>query len=182
MMQPTQLLQNLGMVGVTLEHSSVSSFGRVVIFLLFVNVTNLEPDVFLTQRTRRIVDNVPEALQALGELLLLLVYNSQSEIDLICFLESRLHSHNLGECLLCMLQATVSIVEDTDAIPQFGFLGIWQVIQSLLIRRICLLEVVHHEIAMTQTGPDLTIRGLYLEDRPQILDGSGELILGAQDA
>lgn len=120
-------------------------------------------------------------LQALGELLLLLVYNSQSEIDLICFFEPRLHSHDLGESLFCVLQATVSIIEDSYAIPQFGFLGIWQMIQSLLICRICLLEVVHHEIAMTQTGPDLTISGLYLEDRPKILDGSGELILRAQD-
>jgi hypothetical protein len=33
------------------------------IFLLFIDMTNLKPDVFLAERSRRVVDNVFEALQ-----------------------------------------------------------------------------------------------------------------------
>jgi hypothetical protein len=33
MMQPTELLQNLGVVGVTFKHARVSSFGRVVLWV-----------------------------------------------------------------------------------------------------------------------------------------------------
>ena len=36
---------------------------RAYIFLLFVNVADLEPDVFFSQRSWRICDNVFEALQ-----------------------------------------------------------------------------------------------------------------------
>lgn len=80
MVKPAQLLENLGVVGVTFKHASVGGLGRVVlqgtlvlnrrwdqivatyILLLFVHVTNLEPDVFLAQRLRRVGHNVTEAL------------------------------------------------------------------------------------------------------------------------
>ena len=37
------------------------------IFLLFVNVADLEPDIFLGKRTRWVVDDVFEALEKKGQ-------------------------------------------------------------------------------------------------------------------
>ncbi len=34
------------------------------LFLLLVNMTNLEPDVLFSQRSRRVSDNILEALQS----------------------------------------------------------------------------------------------------------------------
>lgn len=79
------------------------------------------------------------------------------------------------------------------------YLGIRQVIQSLLVGRVSLLEVVHHQIAMTwgllvgdvigaahgwdtKTAPDFAVVGVDFYNVPQILDGSGELLQAAQDA
>lgn len=70
MMQPAQLLEDLGVVGRVIENPLVCSSGTLElqivttfasnlaflethIFLLLMDVTNLEPDVFLSQRTRR---------------------------------------------------------------------------------------------------------------------------------
>ena len=81
-MQPAELLQDLCVVRVSIENPSVSCFGRVVlhircqqepgtsilrfthVFALFMNMTNLEPDVFLSQWPWWILDNVLEALKA----------------------------------------------------------------------------------------------------------------------
>lgn len=83
-MQPTKLLQYFRMVGVAIQHAlvcrlcslellrlSVSVWPfltgtmRLVayIFLLFVNVADLEPNVFLGKGTRWVVDDVFEALE-----------------------------------------------------------------------------------------------------------------------
>jgi len=79
MMQPSELLQDLGVVGVAVEDAHVSALSRIILdrvlvvvtrcdewspylFLLLVNMTNLEPNVFFTQWARRVIDNVLEAL------------------------------------------------------------------------------------------------------------------------
>ena len=102
------------------------------IFLLLIDVTNLEPDVFLIEGTWWVVHDIFEtlrgqyqSLQYLGrthfetllELLLLLVDYPKPEIDFIRFLEVGLHAHDLRERFLCMLQRAVPIVEYTDAVP-----------------------------------------------------------------
>jgi hypothetical protein len=61
-------------------------------------------------------------LQTLLELLLLLIYYSKAEVDLVGFLEARVHTHNLGEGFFGVLERAVAIVEDTDTIPELGFL------------------------------------------------------------
>jgi hypothetical protein len=38
--------------------------GATYIFLLFVDMSDLEPDVFLGERTRRVIDDVVEALNS----------------------------------------------------------------------------------------------------------------------
>lgn len=61
-------------------------------------------------------------VQTLVELLLLLVYYTQTEIDLIRFFEVGLHAHNLGEGLFGMLKRAVAVVENANAIPELRFL------------------------------------------------------------
>ena len=61
-------------------------------------------------------------LQTLLELLLLLVYYTEAEVDLVGFLETRVHAHDLGEGFFGVLERAVAIVEDTDTVPELGFL------------------------------------------------------------
>ena len=49
-------------------------------------------------------------VQTLVELLLLLVYYTQAEVDLVCLLEVGLHAHDLGEGLLRVLERAVAVV------------------------------------------------------------------------
>lgn len=53
MMEPTQLLQDLGVIGVPVQHPLVSVLGAVEVLLLLMNVTDLEPYIFLGQRRWR---------------------------------------------------------------------------------------------------------------------------------
>jgi hypothetical protein len=79
--QPSELLQYLGVVGIAVEDTHVGALSRVVLniglvmmpedlvdcwpylFLLLVHMANLEPDVLFTQGTGRVGDNVFEALE-----------------------------------------------------------------------------------------------------------------------
>jgi len=142
--EPSQLLQDLGVVGVPIEHTPVGGLGRLKVFLLLVNVTNLEPDVFLGERTRRVVDDVFEALQTLAELLLLFVDDSETEINLVGLFKFGSHAHDLRESFLGMVEGAIAIIQDADAVPQLRFLGVAQVIEGLLIGSVGLLQVIHH--------------------------------------
>lgn len=62
MVQPTQLLEDLGVVRVALEDPAVGALGRFEFFLLLIDVTNLEPDILFGQGPRWVSDNVLEAL------------------------------------------------------------------------------------------------------------------------
>ena len=61
-------------------------------------------------------------LKTFAKLGLLLVYDTKAEINLVGLLEIRLHAHDLSEGFLGMLQRAVTVVQDTDAIPEFWFL------------------------------------------------------------
>ena len=61
-------------------------------------------------------------LQTLLELLLLLVYYTEAEVYLVGFLETRVHAHDLRKGFFGVLERPVAIVEDTDTIPELGFL------------------------------------------------------------
>lgn len=151
------------------------------VFLLLVNMANLEPDVFFGQRARGIANNVFEALQTLVKLLLLLVYDSQAEVDLIGLLEIGCHAHHLRESLFRMVQRTIAIIQDTDSIPQLGFLGVAQVVEGLLVRGVCLLQIIHHEMAVAQAAPSLTIARIQLQNILQVLNRFWELFFCPED-
>jgi hypothetical protein len=96
------------------------------IFLLLVDVTDLEPDVFFCQRgwwnrndiseTLEVVNTYADSalsktyLKTLLVFLLLLVNYAKPEINFICLLEVGLHSHYLRECLLGVLKRSISII------------------------------------------------------------------------
>lgn len=61
-MKPAQLLQDLSVVGVSIQHPLVGVLGTVKVLLLLMDVTNLKPYIFLGQRWRWRVDDVFEAL------------------------------------------------------------------------------------------------------------------------
>lgn len=79
-MQPAKLLKHFSVLRIAVKHSSVRSFGAFVlqgcqksysrrdtfthIFLLFMNVADLEPDVLLVKWSRWIGNNVLEALSS----------------------------------------------------------------------------------------------------------------------
>lgn len=110
-------------------------------FLLFVDVSNLEPDILFAQRSGRVIDNVFEALrvlsecaasntatagtnlQALLELLLLLVDYAETEVNLVGLFKSWVHAHDLGEGFFGVLEGSVAVVKDSDAVPKLGLLS-----------------------------------------------------------
>ena len=146
-MQPTKLLQNLGVVWVLVKDSMVRCFCIVEIFLLLVHVANLEPYVLLGERRGRRVDNVLKALQTrrldtrvfrgrpematylkrLPVFLLLLVDYAQPEIYLVGLVKIWRHAHYLRKGFLCMLQRSISVVQNTNPVPESRFLGVWKV-------------------------------------------------------
>jgi hypothetical protein len=141
-------------IRVTLEDTAVCALCRVklrllavlssqdgrptYLFLLFIHVTDLEPNILLGEWARWVGHNVFEALrksvwikdqsreetyvQALVELLLLLVNYAETEVDLVGLLEAWLHAHNLREGLFGMLEGPIAIIQDANAVPQLGFL------------------------------------------------------------
>lgn len=68
------------------------------------------------------VGNKDTYVEALVELLLLLVNYAEAEVDFIGLLEVGLHAHHLRKCFLGVLEGSITIIEYSDAIPQFGFL------------------------------------------------------------
>lgn len=147
--QPSELLQDLGMVRVLVKHSAVGGLGSVklcatvsrgrkkkgggggrrgagitYVFLLLVDMANLEVDVLLGQWARRIVYNVLEALQTLIEFLLLLVNDAEAEINFVGLFKVGGHAHDLRESFFGMVERAIAVVENADSIPQFGLLSV----------------------------------------------------------
>lgn len=121
------------MVGITFKHSPVSAFCSFKLLLLLIDVPDLKPDVFFRQWSRRVGNNVFEAIQTLVELLLLFINYAKTEVDFIGLLERGLHTHHLREGFFGVFQRPVTIVKNAYSIPQLGFLGIRQMVEGLLI-------------------------------------------------
>lgn len=80
MVKPAELLEDFGVVRVALQHACVRGFGRIVlrqgqrkvmmtketlayVFLLLMHMTDLKPDVFFAEWSRRVRHDVAEALR-----------------------------------------------------------------------------------------------------------------------
>jgi hypothetical protein len=61
-------------------------------------------------------------LQALLKFLLLLVYYTQPEIDLIRLFKVGLHPHHLTKSLFGVLERAISIIQDPNSVPEFRLL------------------------------------------------------------
>ena len=116
--EPTELLQDFGVIGIVLQYTLVRVLSSVIlkwpsargtsrggvthVFLLLVDVSNLEPDVDLGQRFRRIVQDIAETLQGISidlesrhsthletglEFLLRLVYDAEPKVYLVCLVK-----------------------------------------------------------------------------------------------
>ena len=65
-----------------------------------------------------------------------------------------------------------------------GYLRVWEVIQCLLVSRVGLLQLIQHEVAVTQRAPDLPIGSIQcqapleklhsLRTTPKIVEEAGE--------
>ena len=88
-----------------------------------MHMSNLKPDVFFCKRSWRIGHDVFEAFKALIVLLLLLVDYTEAEVDFIGLVKIGLHMHDLREGFFSMLEGAIAIVENANAVPQFGFLN-----------------------------------------------------------
>lgn len=83
MVEPPQLLEDLGVRWVVCDDTFVGIFGSVVIFLLLVDVADLEPDVGVSEGAWRISENAIEAIKGFFVLSLLLVNDTETEQDLV---------------------------------------------------------------------------------------------------
>lgn len=110
----------------------------------------------------------PTHLKTLAIFLLLLVYYAKPEVDFVGLLEAGLHLHDLGESFLGVVQRSVAIVQDADSVPELRFLRdssqwivdkagslvftdlrIAEVNQRILVSSISLLQIIHHEVAVS---------------------------------
>jgi hypothetical protein len=87
MIEPTKLLKNLGMAGIIGNNAFVCIFGTDMVFLLFIHVANLEPDVRMCERTGRISEYTVEAGEGLLVFGLLFIDYAEAEEDLVCLVE-----------------------------------------------------------------------------------------------
>lgn len=110
MIEPSELLKNLSMTRVLLHYALVGFFRTAMLWvqtrkislafirvkgksqdtyvvLLLVHMTDLEPDVGMGERVRRIAKDAVEALQALVVLALLLIDYAETEENLVGFVK-----------------------------------------------------------------------------------------------
>lgn len=111
-----------------------------------MDMANLKPDILFIQRPWRIVDDIAKTLhvitsamylrksvaiyaylQALLKLLLLFIDNAKSEVDLVRLFKVRLHSHNLRECFLSMIERSVTVVQNPNSVPKLRLLRVVRV-------------------------------------------------------
>lgn len=155
--EASELLENLGVVWRRLKNAFVGFFGAREISVLFKHCSDLEPDVCLGQRSRRSIEDVLKALEGLLELALELVYDAESEVDLVGLVEVGVHFQDPHKGLLGVLQRAVSVVEDADAVPQLWHRQVLEVEEGLLVGRVCGLEVVQHEVAVAEKPPCFSV-------------------------
>ena len=103
--KPTELLKDLGMSRVVGDNTligilradmlmvgselviNIQIIRAAYVFLLFVNMADLEPDVCMGERAGRVPENAVETAEGVFVLSLLLVNDAKPEKDFICFIK-----------------------------------------------------------------------------------------------
>ena len=155
--QAAQLLQDLGVVGIHLKNLLVRLLGARPVLLLLKHQTNLEPHVGLGERMRWVGQDVLEALQRARKLALVLVDDSETEVDLVGLVKVRVQVQHTHKRLFGVLQGAVSVVENANAVPQLGHVGVVQVVERPLVCGVSSLQVVHHQVAVAQEPPGVAV-------------------------
>lgn len=178
MIQPPKLLENLGMIGVINDHALISVFSSMIVLLLLEDVPDLEPNVGVCEWTRWVTKDAVEAFEGVFVLRLLFVNYAEAEEDFVCLVKVFVHSKDGGESFLGMIERAVTIIEDTDAVPEFGIL-LWvrEEIEGLLVGRVRLLKVILHEIAVTESAPYFAVVFSDVEDALKVLNCLGIVLL-----
>lgn len=182
MVEPSELLQDLCMGWVLGEDLFVCFFSQSELLLLLVDMTNLEPDVHLSQRSWRDAENVSETVETCAVLVLLLVYDTEAKVDLVCLFVSGIHPDYAGEGLLRVLETAISIVKDPNSVPELGLLWVRQMVQGLLVSCVRPLQVIHHKIAVSHCAPRLSAFGQDIQYSLEVVDCFTEPVEGAVHA
>lgn len=160
-------------MGGVLEYAFPSIPCIVVVLLLLIDVSNLEPNVHLAERMRRISQDLVKTFERLLVALKLLVNDAEPEINLIRLFEIGIHMKDARKGFFGMLEGAIAVVEDADAIPQLCvFLWMREMEEGVLIGLIGRLEFVLHKEAMAERAPDVTILVINLNCAIEILDGT----------
>lgn len=150
MVKPPQLLKDFGVIWVVRNNTLIRVLGSCMIFLLFINVADLEPDVGMGEGARWISKNTIETGKRVFIFALLFVDDAETEEYFVSLVEVLVHTKDRRESLLGMVQGTISIVKYANSIPELWILlWIWEKVKGLLIGRVGLLKVVLHEVTMT---------------------------------
>jgi hypothetical protein len=69
-----------------------------------------------------VVQDIGTHVQTLVELLLLLVDYAEAKVDLVGLFEVGFHAHHLREGFFGMLKRSVAVIQDSNPVPELGFL------------------------------------------------------------
>lgn len=151
------------MVVVLQEDVFVGLTGALPFAHALEDATQLEPDVPLLQRGRGLGEDVPEALEGLRPLALVLVDDAESEVDLVGLFEVWVEFEDFCERFFSVVEGAVSVVEDTNSVPQLRHVRVAQVVQGLLVGVVGPLQVVEHQVAVAERGPHVAQLGVDLQ-------------------
>lgn len=124
------------MVRIDLQHLLVCLLGTGPVLLLLKHGSNLKPHVRLGQRVGRVRQNVLEAVKCAGQLTLVFVYNTKTEVDFVGLVEVGVQVQHSNKRLLGILQQTVTVIQNTDSVPQLGHVRVVQVVKRTLVRSV----------------------------------------------
>lgn len=111
----------------------------------------------------------------------MLVDDAQAEVDLVRLLEVGVQVQHTNERLFGVLQGPVPVIQNADAVPQSGHVRIVQIVERPLVCGVRTLQVVHHEVAVAQETPGVSVLLVDVERSLVILGSLAELVSGSAD-
>lgn len=195
MIQPSKLLKDLGMRRIISDDSLVRILRPRMVLLLFVHVSNLEPNIRMCEWRRWVPKDPIKTPERILEFALLLVDYPKSEQDLVLLVEIQIlaHPQDRRERFFGMVQRSITIVQYPNSVPEFRILlesfsmslpsckktnlGIGKKVERLLVSRVGFLKIVLHEITVSQRTPNLPILLLDSQHPLEEIDSLGIVLL-----